>query len=140
KNSISVAGTHGKTTTTSMLTHIFLQADTDPTISVGGILKAIHGNIRIGRSENFITEACEYTNSFLKFNAKIDIILNIEEDHLDVFRDNDDIRHSFRLFAGKLPEDGILIINGDIKNPEYIIEHVQCPVVTYGTDSKFNYY
>ena len=140
KNSISVAGTHGKTTTTSMLTHIFLQADTDPTISVGGILKAIHGNIRIGRSENFITEACEYTNSFLKFNAKIDIILNIEEDHLDFFKDIDDIRHSFRLFSEKLPEDGMLIINGDIKNPEYIIEHVQCPVVTYGTDSKFNYY
>ena len=103
KNSVAVAGTHGKTTTTSMLTHIFLQAKTDPTISVGGILKAIHGNIRIGRSENFITEACEYTNSFLKFNPKIEVILNIEEDHLDFFKDIDDIRHSFKAFAEKLP-------------------------------------
>ena len=102
KNSVAVAGTHGKTTTTSMLTHIFLQAKTDPTISVGGILKAIHGNIRIGRSENFITEACGITNSFLKFNPKIEVILNIEEDHLDFFKDIDDIRHSFKAFAEKL--------------------------------------
>lgn len=69
-NAIGVSGTHGKTTTTSMLTHIFLAAKKDPTISVGGILDAIHGNIRVGHSENFITEACEYTNSFLKFHQR----------------------------------------------------------------------
>ena len=74
-NAIAVSGTHGKTTTTSMLSHILLAADTDPTISVGGILKAIHGNIRVGHSNNFITEACEYTNSFLKFNPSLEIIL-----------------------------------------------------------------
>ena len=85
-NAIAVSGTHGKTTTTSMLSHILLAADTDPTISVGGILKAIHGNIRVGHSNNFITEACEYTNSFLKFNPSLEIILNIEEDHLDFSR------------------------------------------------------
>ena len=73
-NAIAVSGTHGKTTTTSMLSHILLAADTDPTISVGGILKAIHGNIRVGHSDNFITEACEYTNSFLKFNPRIILI------------------------------------------------------------------
>ena len=99
KNAIGIAGTHGKTTTTSMLSHIFLNARKDPTISVGGILEAIHGNIRIGHSENFITEACEYTNSFLKFHPTAGVILNIDADHLDFFKDLDDIRHSFRRFA-----------------------------------------
>ena len=93
---IAVAGTHGKTTTTSMISHVLLEAEADPTISVGGILPAIHGNIRVGNSETFITEACEYTNSFLSFFPKISIILNIDADHLDFFKDLDDIRHSFR--------------------------------------------
>ena len=74
---IAVAGTHGKTTTTSMISHVLLEAEADPTISVGGILPAIHGNIRVGNSETFITEACEYTNSFLSFFPKISIILNL---------------------------------------------------------------
>ncbi len=139
KNSVAVAGTHGRTTTTSMLSHIFLQAKTDPTISVGGILKAIHGNIRIGRSENFITEACEYTNSFLKFNPKIEVILNIEEDHLDFFKDINDIRNSFKAFAGKLPDDGTLIINGEIDNIDEITEGLQCRVITYGLENHFEY-
>ena len=88
---IAVAGTHGKTTTTSMISHVLLEAEADPTISVGGILPAIHGNIRVGNSETFITEACEYTNSFLSFFPKISIILNIDADHLDFFKDLDDI-------------------------------------------------
>lgn len=138
-NSIAVAGTHGKTTTTSMLSHILLAADTDPTISVGGILKAIHGNIRIGRSGNFITEACEYTNSFLKFNPKIELILNIEEDHLDFFKDIEDIRHSFRAFAHKLPKDGLLVINGEIDNAAYITEGLECRIIQYGFSPEFEY-
>src|SRR5699024_4031261 len=88
---IAVAGTHGKTTTTSMLSHILLKGDCDPTISVGGILPAIGGNIRVGQSETFLTEACEYTNSFLSFFPKISIILNMDADHLDFFKDIDDI-------------------------------------------------
>ena len=99
KTSIAVSGTHGKTSTTSMASHILLAAEKDPTISVGGILKAIHGNIRVGGHDTFITEACEYTNSFLSFFPTISIILNIDADHLDFFKDIDDIRHSFRLFA-----------------------------------------
>ena len=75
-----------ETTTTSMISHILLEGDLDPTISVGGILKAIGGNIRVGNSGTFITEACEYTNSFLHFFPKISVILNIEEDHLDFFK------------------------------------------------------
>ena len=113
---IAVSGTHGKTTTTSMISEILLQANTDPTLSIGGILKSIHGNIRVGHSGLFVAEACEYTNSFLNFFPKIGIILNIEEDHLDFFKDLADIRASFRKFAQLLPADGTLFINGDIEN------------------------
>lgn len=140
KNSIAISGTHGKTTTTSMLSDIFLEAGLDPTISVGGILKEIGGNIRIGHSEHFITEACEYTNSFLKFNPKVSIILNIEEDHLDFFKDIDDIRHSFKQFAEKLPEDGLLIINGDIHNPNDITKDLKCKVINYGVGQGHYHY
>ena len=137
---IAVSGTHGKTTTTSMLSHIFLSAKKDPTISVGGILKAIDGNLRIGQSENFITEACEYTNSFLKFNPKISIILNIEADHLDFFKNLDDIRNSFYLFAKRLPKDGALIINGEIKDYKTLFSNLGCKVVSYGFDKdNFDY-
>ena len=132
QNAIAVSGTHGKTTTTSMLSLIMLEGNCDPTISVGGILKDIEGNIRVGRSENFITEACEYTNSFLKFNPRIEIILNVEADHLDFFKDLDDIRHSFRLFSEKLDENGVLIINSDIPNVDYFSENHSCKVITYG--------
>lgn len=136
---IAVSGTHGKTTTTSMISHILLAADLDPTISVGGILKAIGGNIRVGKSETFITEACEYTNSFLHFFPKISVILNIEEDHLDFFKDLEDIRHSFHQFAGLLPTDGTLVINGEIKNYPEIYDGLDCNVVTYGTSDIFDY-
>ncbi|MDO4632929.1 MAG: UDP-N-acetylmuramate--L-alanine ligase [Eubacteriales bacterium] len=132
QTSIAVAGTHGKTTTTSMLSHILLEADTDPTISVGGILPAIHGNIRVGGSNVFVTEACEYTNSFLSLSPKIGIILNIDADHLDFFKDLDDIRHSFAKFAQLLPEDGVLIIHNGIPQLEKITEGLSCKVVTYG--------
>ena len=128
--SVAVAGTHGKTTTTSMITDILLSADLDPTISVGGMLKEIGGNIRIGRSDYFVTEACEYTNSFLSFNPTVNVILNIEEDHLDFFKDINDIRNSFRKFAGLLPDKGLLIINADIENHEEISEGLKCKVVT----------
>ena len=139
KTPIAIAGTHGKTSTTSMASHIFLAADKDPTISVGGILKAIHGNIRVGGHETFITEACEYTNSFLSFYPKISIILNIDADHLDFFKDLDDIRHSFRLFAEKLPADGTLIINSDIPDYTKITEGLPCSIITYGQTDGSDY-
>lgn len=137
---IAVAGTHGKTTTTSMISSILLEADTDPTISVGGILPAIGGNIRVGHSKTFLTEACEYTNSFLHFFPTIGIILNIEEDHLDFFHDLEDIRHSFRRFAQLIPKDGLLIINRDIERYEEITEGLSCQVVTFGSDPKSDYH
>ena len=106
----------------------------DPTISVGGILDSIGGNIRVGQSGIFVTEACEYTNSFLSFHPTMNIILNVKEDHLDFFKDIDDIRHSFKLFTEKLPADGTLIINTDIDNYEYFYQDTSCEVITVGSD------
>lgn len=137
---IAISGTHGKTTTTSMISEILLGSDLDPTITVGGILKSIDGNIRIGRSDYFVTEACEYTNSFLSFFPKIALILNVEEDHMDFFKDINDIRNSFRRFAELLPEDGALIINGEIDNYEELTNTLKCRVYTYGMDDRFDYY
>lgn len=131
---IAISGTHGKTSTTSIASHILLEADMDPTISVGGILPAIGGNIRVGKSGNFITEACEYTNSFLKFFPTIGIILNIEAEHLDFFKDLKEIRNSFRKFAELLPENGTLIINADIENYQELTESLPCRVLTYSVD------
>lgn len=136
---IAISGTHGKTTTTSMVSEILLEAGTDPTLSIGGILKTINGNIRIGHSGYFVTEACEYTNSFLSFYPRIGIILNVEEDHLDFFKDLDDIRHSFHRFAMLLPKDGALIINGSIPGIEMITEGISCPVITFGDSERFDY-
>ena len=136
---IAISGTHGKTTTTSMLSHILLAGEMDPTISVGGILKAIGGNIKVGKSELFVTEACEYTNSFLHFFPKISVILNIDEDHLDFFKDLDDIRCSFHRFAKLLPKDGTLIINGNIDKLDRITEGLDCRIIKYGDDSSMDY-
>lgn len=128
---IAVSGTHGKTTTTSMISMILLEAGLDPTISVGGVLKEIDGNIRVGKSGYFVTEACEYTNSYLSFFPRVGIILNIEEDHMDFFKDLDDIYGSFGKFAGLLGEDGYLIINRDIPACEKITEGLPCKVITF---------
>ncbi|MBO5998912.1 MAG: UDP-N-acetylmuramate--L-alanine ligase [Lachnospiraceae bacterium] len=133
-SSIAISGTHGKTTTTSMITQILLDAGTDPTISVGGQLGSIGGNVRIGSSDYFAAEACEYTNSFLSLYPRVGLILNIEEDHLDFFKDLDDIRASFRKFASNIRPDGFLIINGAIEKPEEICGGLTCRVLTFGYD------
>lgn len=138
--SIAVSGTHGKTTTTSMISQILLTAMKDPTISVGGILDAIGGNIRVGESEVFITEACEYTNSFLNFYPKYSIITSVEAEHLDFFKDLDDIRHSFHSFASNTAADGTVIINGEIKDYEGITAGLDCEVITYGLCDSCDYY
>ena len=137
---VAVAGTHGKTTTTSMISHILLAADTDPTISVGGILPAIHGNIRVGGDQVFLTEACEYTNSFLDFFPKISIILNIDADHLDFFRDLDEIRHAYRILDENRPSDGTLIIKGTIPNVQEITKDLPCRVIWYGQGPEAAYF
>ena len=125
--SIAVAGTHGKTTTTSMISQVLLCGQEDPTISVGGILKAIGSNIHVGNSDLFITEACEYTNSYHSFFPKYSIILNIEAEHLDFFKDLADVRSSFHKFAGNTKADGALIINGEIPDYQEITEGLFLP-------------
>ena len=140
KTAIAVAGTHGKTTTTSMISMILLEAQADPTISVGGILPEIGGNIRVGRSDLFLTEACEYTNSYHAFKPFISIILNVDADHLDFFKDLDDIRHSFRRYAELIPEDGALVINSDIDNLDYFTEGLKCNIITVGSDPEKSMY
>ncbi len=134
KKSVAVAGTHGKTTTTAMISEILLKADTDPTLSIGGMLQSIGGNFRIGSGDIFVTEACEYTNSFLSFHPNLSIILNVDADHLDFFKDIDDIRDSFRKFAELLPKDGALMINGETYGFEEIVKGLPCKVVTFGMD------
>ena len=131
-NPISVAGTHGKTSTTSMLSTIMTMTGNDPTILVGGNLSIINGNVRVGKSENFITEACEYTNSFLNFKSNIGIVLNIEADHLDYFKDLDEIKDSFNKFGKLIKEDGFFIINGDDENTSRIDEGVVANVIRFG--------
>ena len=132
KNAVAVAGTHGKTTTTSMLSYVYLAADLDPTISVGGILSGIHGNMRLGRSENFIMEACEYANSFLSFTPTTAIVLNVEAEHLDFFGTLENERLSFTKFIDLLPENGLLVINNEIADLNALIQNKNIRVVQYG--------
>lgn len=138
--SIAVAGTHGKTTTTSMISQILLTAKTDPTITVGGILKEIEGNLRVGKSNVFISEACEYTNSFLHFHPRYSIILNVEAEHLDFFKDIHDIRNSFHKFAENTKKDGAIIINGEIENYREITNGLDSKVLTFGLSSHCDFY
>ncbi|MBQ9989441.1 MAG: UDP-N-acetylmuramate--L-alanine ligase [Lachnospiraceae bacterium] len=137
---IAVSGTHGKTTTTSMISDVLLACETDPTLTIGGILPSIGGNIRIGHSPYFVTEACEYTNSFLSFFPKISIILNVEEDHMDFFHNIEEIRQSFHHFAALLPGEGTLIINKDIPGLSSICEQLSCRVLRYGFDEDCDCY
>ena len=128
---VAVSGTHGKTTTTSMISEILLEADADPTLSIGGIYPRIQSNTRIGGKDYFVLEACEYTNSFLSFFPKLSVILNVEADHLDFFKDLADIRNSFHEFAKLLPADGNLILNATIENCQELTKDLACPVTTY---------
>ena len=141
REAVNIAGTHGKTTTTSMITNILLEASKDPTVSVGGSLDSIGGNVRIGGSDLFVAEACEYTNSFLSFHPTIAVILNVEADHLDFFKDLDDIRKSFRRFVQTLPQDerGLLVLNGDITDRSFFTEGMGCSVVTFGSSEDCDY-
>lgn len=140
-HAVGVSGTHGKTTTTSMLAHALINADLDPTISVGGELDIIGGNIRTGGSEYFVTEACEYTNSFLKFYPTIALITNIEEDHLDFFTEGiTQIRESFRQFAELTRNKGSVVVLGSDKNIQIALEGSDLDITTYGMTDEYDYY
>ncbi|MEG0508389.1 MAG: UDP-N-acetylmuramate--L-alanine ligase [Eubacterium sp.] len=134
---IGVAGTHGKTTTSSMIAALLHNADFDPSVSIGGKIPEIGGNACLGNSDYFVIESCEYVDSFLKTEHYIGIITNIEEDHLDYFTDGlPQIKESFHKFGAILPENGLMIAYGDSQDVLDTVEELRCPVVTYGLDSK----
>jgi len=132
KYNVAVSGTHGKTTCTSMLSHITLAGDLDPTILVGGELDAIGGNFRIGNSEYFLTEACEYKRSFLKFFPYVGIILNIDADHLDCYKDIDEIADTFLQFSKLIPDDGYLVGYCDDFRVKEVLLKANCNTLSYG--------
>ncbi|MBU3190880.1 UDP-N-acetylmuramate--L-alanine ligase [Clostridium bowmanii] len=134
KYNVAVAGTHGKTTTTSMIAHIILNEDVDPTILVGGELDAISGNVLAGNSDYFITEACEYKASFLKFFPYIGAITNIDADHLDYYRDINHIKDTFKKFIDLIPKEGYLITCIEDENVKTILHNYEykCNIITYG--------
>lgn len=136
KESICISGTHGKTTTTSMVSLCFLEAKTDPTIQVGAILRQIEGNYTVGNSDYFILEACEYMDNFLRFSPKAEIILNIDNDHLDYFKNFDNIKNSFAKYAELIPEDGVLVTNADDPNCLELKEHTKGLFITYGINNQ----
>lgn len=130
--SICVSGTHGKTTTTSMISLCFLEAGLDPTIQVGAVLKQINGNYVVGNSDYFILEACEYMENFLRFSPKAEIILNIDNDHLDYFKNFDNIKKAFAKYSKLVPEDGVLITNADDASCLELRDNVRGKFITYG--------
>jgi len=135
-DTITIAGTHGKSTTTSMVSLCFLEADKDPSIQVGADLSQIDGNYKVGNSEHFIIESCEYVESFLKFSPKSEIILNIDNDHLDYFKTFENVKNAFIKYVKLLPDDGILVVNGDDKNCLDLPEYTNAKTLTYGITNK----
>lgn len=136
---IAIAGCHGKTTSTSMISIIFKNAHLDPTILLGGELDAIGGNVRIGKSPYFITEACEYMGNFLEFHPFYGIILNIDEDHLDYFKGLQHIKDTFIKFVQLIPKEGCLAVCADNSNAMDILPHANCNVVTFGIENEADY-
>jgi len=134
-NTICISGTHGKTTTTSMVSMCFLEGQMDPSIQVGAYLKPLDGNYRVGKSDYFIIEACEYVESYLKLFPKTEVILNIDNDHLDYFGTLENIVHSFGKYVNLLPEDGLLVLNWDDENCRAIAKNTLAKTVTYGIEN-----
>ena len=135
KDTICISGTHGKTTTTSMVSLCFLEAEKDPTIQVGAILKPIDGNYRVGSKNYLIIEACEYVESFLKFFPKSEIILNMDNDHLDYFKTFENIKNAFIKYVKLLPDNGLLVVNADDANCLDLAKYTNAKVLTYGINS-----
>ncbi len=134
KNAICISGTHGKTTTTSMVTHIFMEAEKDPTVMLGGYLPLLKAGHRVGNGETIIMESCEYCDSFLNFYPTVAIINNVEADHLDYFKDLEAVQRSFRKFAGLVPRTGYVIANGDDANTVQALADLS--YLSFGLDEK----
>ena len=132
RHAVNVCGTHGKTTTTSMIAEAMLDTGFDPTVHIGGQLDYIGGSTRVGGHDTFVVEACEFNASFLQFHPTIAVITNIEEDHLDFYKDLDDIAHAFARFCALLPENGVCIGNGDDPRVAALLGQQTCRTVSYG--------
>jgi UDP-N-acetylmuramate--alanine ligase len=132
RNSIGISGVHGKTTCTSMAATILYKCGKNPTIHLGGRLDLLGGSVRVGSNELFVTEACEYKESFLAFPPTIAVVLNIDADHLDYFRDIDHITEAFRKYVSLLPKDGYCIVNGEDARAVEILKGAPCPGTTFG--------
>ncbi|QGT98775.1 UDP-N-acetylmuramate--L-alanine ligase [Candidatus Syntrophocurvum alkaliphilum] len=133
---IAVSGTHGKTTTTSMIATILLEASFDPTIHIGGELNLIDGTTKMGGNKYFVTEACEYNEGFVKLDPYIGLILNIENEHPDFFQNIEEIKNTFIKFALQISKNGYLIACIDDYNTASILKELPCNVITYGIKSK----
>ena len=134
KDTIGIAGTHGKTSTTSMVTCSFIEAGFDPSIQVGAVLKILdNANYRVGNSDYFIIEACEYCESYLNFKQRSAIVLNIDNDHLDYFGNIDNIQKSFKKYVSHLPEDGFLVLNKDDDRCFDLRHSTKANVISVGT-------
>lgn len=133
-HAINVCGTHGKTTTTSMIAEALLDAGLDPTVHIGGQLDYIGGSTRVGSHETFVVEACEFNASFLQFHPTVAVVTNIEEDHLDFYKDLDDICHAFDRFFALLPDNGVCVGNGDDPRVAAALSRLTVKTVTYGMD------
>ena len=139
-NALCISGTHGKTTTTSMCTHIMMAADKDPTVMIGGTLPLLNAGHRVGHGNTIIMEACEYYNSFLSLHPTVAVILNVEADHLDFFKDLRDVQHSFREFALRTPEDGYVVANLDDASTMATIRDIPRKIMTFGLTSDADVY
>lgn len=139
-NALCIAGTHGKTTTTSMCTHILMAAERDPTVMLGGTLPLLHAGHRVGAGDTIILESCEYRDSFLAFHPTIAVILDIEADHLDYFTDLADVEDSFRQFAAKVPERGRIVANLDDANTMQTLQPLGRELFTFGLTDKADVY
>ena len=136
QNALCVSGTHGKTSTTSMCTHIFMAAQKDPTVMIGGVLPLLGSGYRVGKGDTIILESCEYCNSFLKFFPTVAVILNVHADHLDFFKDLADIEHSFRAFAELTPERGHVVANLDDEGAREALQGFERPVFWFSVKDK----
>ncbi len=139
-NALCISGTHGKTTTTSMCTHILMAAEKDPTVMIGGTLPLLKAGHRVGHGNTIIMEACEYYNSFLSFHPTVAVILNIEADHLDFFKDLADVEKSFRAFAERVPQDGYVVANYDDANTISTLKGINRRVITFGLSREADVY
>ncbi len=140
KDTIGIAGTHGKTSTTSMVASSFLEAELDPSIQVGTFLNKINGNYRVGQSDYFIIEACEYAESYLNFQQRSAIVLNIDDDHLDYFGTIENIKKSFEKYVSHLPENGLLVLNREDERCYDLRNFTKAQVITVGKTDRADWH